>query len=173
MTPERRIWGAIAGMALFALVAADQAHAGCTLSVSDMAFGAYQPLIFAGGNLVSSDVRSTATVTIVCSGVVTGGAYTLSLGPSVTRNSTSPRYMANSNGGADMAFNLYATPDYSTSVWGDGATGAQLTGAIPTGNSTSLSLAPQTVYGKIPGGQNMLKAGSFSGSATVALSYNP
>jgi spore coat protein U-like protein len=31
----------------------------------------------------------------------------------------------------------------------------------------------QPVYGKIPAGQNTLRAGSFSDSLTMTLTYNP
>jgi spore coat protein U-like protein len=140
---------------------------GCTLSTTGLAFGAYQPLTFSG-KLMSSDRTSDASVSMVCTGIATGGSYSLALGPSVAGGSSIPRYLANAAGGPNMAFNIFREPSYAT-VWGDGATGSLLTGTIPTGDSNQL----HTVYGRIPGGQNTVKAGTFNGSMTMTLTYNP
>lgn len=167
MTHQRSLRGHTAAALLLALATAGQAQAGCTVSSSGMAFGAYQPLTFAG-KLTSVDVTSNASISVVCSGIATGGAYTIALGPSTAGNSISPRYLSNLSGGDNMVFNIYTAPTYST-IWGDGTTGAVISGGIPTGDSNQS----QTVYGKIPAGQNMLRAGSFSGSMTMTLTYNP
>jgi spore coat protein U-like protein len=101
------------------------------------------------------------------------GSYTLALGASAdgTGDRISTRYLANSNGGANMAFNIYTDATRSI-VWGNGSTGAVVSGSLPIvtfGSSTDNV----TVYGKIPAGQNTLKAGIFTGSVTVTLTYNP
>lgn len=144
------------------------AHAGsCTVSSPGLAFGVYQPLTFTG-KLLSTDKTSDASVSISCIGLLAGGGYSIALGPSTVGNSIAPRYLANANGGADMAFNVYRDASY-TSIWGDGVTGSMLTGTLPTGDSNQS----HTVFGRIPAGQNTLKAGSFSGSLTMTLTYNP
>ena len=141
----------------------------CAVSSSGLAFGAYQPLTFAG-KLTSAAVTSNASVSVVCIGIATVGSYSIALGPSTagTGDRISTRFLVNSSGGGNMAFNIYTSPSYTT-VWGDGRVGSQIGGSIATGVSNQ-SLA---VYGKIPAGQNTLGAGSYSVSLTMTLTYNP
>lgn len=144
------------------------AHAGsCTVSSPGLAFGIYQPLTFTG-KLLSADKTSDASVSVACSGLAEGGSYSIALGPGTAGNSIIPRYLANSNGGDPMAYNVYRDAAY-TSVWGDGFTGSLITGSLPVGDSSQS----HTVFGRIPAGQNTLKAGSFSGALTITLTYNP
>ena len=85
--------------------------------------GTDQPLTFAGRS--PADKTSTASVPVVCSGIVQGGSYTLSLGAGTygVGDGISTRYLNNmTNGGAFMAYNIYTVPSYGT-VWGNGATG--------------------------------------------------
>lgn len=163
--PLRRVMAATLLLAL----AAGSAQAGCTISSTGLAFGAYQPLTFAG-KLTSAAVDSTATVSVVCTGINTAGPYTMVLGPSTAGSGdrVSTRYLTLSNGGAPMAFNVY-TDASRTIVWGNGTTGALLSGSIATGNSNQS----HTVYGRIPAGQNTLKAGSYSDSLTMTITYTP
>ena len=105
---------------LLVLITARPVHAGCTVSSSGLAFGTYQSLTFAG-KLSSADVSSAGIVSVVCSGIATGGDYTIALGPSMAGSGDriSTRYLANPNGGELMMFNLYTDYNRST-VWGDG-----------------------------------------------------
>jgi spore coat protein U-like protein len=170
MTPNWSSRGRAAAVVLVALAAGAQANAaGCSVSSSGLPFGAYQPLTISGV-LISVAVTSNASVSVVCTGIVAGGAYTIGLGPSLTGSGDriSTRYLANSSGGADMAFNVYHDPSYLT-IWGNDATASVISGSIPTGDSNQS----HTVYGKIPAGQHTLKAGSFSASLTMTLTYNP
>ncbi len=155
-----------------AMLVADPAWAGCSVSSSGLSFGAYQPLTFSG-QLISADVLSTGTISITCSNMLSLGSYTLALGPSADGGGDriSTRYMANSSGGANMAFNLYTDARRSV-VWGNGGIGAQVSGSLPVVTLGSYT-DNVTVYGKIPAGQNTLKAGSFSGSVTMTLTYIP
>jgi spore coat protein U-like protein len=151
-------------------VASSALAGSCTVSSSGLAFGTYQPLTFAG-KLTSADKTSTATVSIMCTGIVTGGSYSISLGAGTygSGNRISTRYLNNTTHGGDyMAYNLFTEASFTT-VWGDGSTGSLLNGSIAAGSSTPS----HTVYGKIPAGQNTLKAGSFSDSLTMTLTYNP
>lgn len=158
-----------AAMVLLAWFTAGHAHAGCTISSSGLAFGAYPTLGFAG-QLGSADVTSTATISVACQGMPASSSYTLALGPSAagSGNRISTRYLANARGGDPMAFNLF-TDANRTVVWGDGVTGALIRGTLDAGGSHS-SVA---VYGKIPAGQSTLRAGSFQGSMTLTLTYSP
>jgi spore coat protein U-like protein len=161
-------------LALGCLVAADGAHAAgaCSISSTGLAFGSYQPLTFAG-KLLSSDKTSSATISVVCTAIADGGAYTISLGPGQygAGNRITDRYMNNmTNGGDYMSFNVYTDGAY-TIVWGMGGAGAgsTLSGSIPPGNSTPS----HTVYGQVRGGQNTLKAGSYSDSMVMTITYVP
>jgi spore coat protein U-like protein len=155
--------------AMVLLALSTDGHAGCTTNFSGLAFGAYQTLGSAG-TLVSADVTSTASINVTCQGMPAGSSYTLGLGPSAagSGNRIGTRYLANTRGGDPMAFNLF-TDANRTVVWGDGVTGALIRGTLDTGGSHS-SVA---VYGKIPAGQSTLRAGSFLGSMTITLTYNP
>jgi len=145
------------------LAAATQAHAGCTVSSSGMAFGVYQPLSFAG-KLNSAAVNSTATVSVSCDLENGLHGYALKLGPSPAGNSIYPRFMSNTSGGDAMMFNVYTDATYLT-VWGNGSTGGLITHGPLAGTFG------HTVYGRIPAGQNTLKAGSFSSSLTITVTY--
>jgi spore coat protein U-like protein len=166
---QRSLRGLLLGCAL--LFHLDRtAAAGCTISSSGLAFGAYQPLTFPG-RLASSAVTSNATISVACSGIVTGGQYTITLGPSLAGSGDriSTRAMSNPAGGPDMLFNVYLDPAFTT-VWGDGmAAGTVVSGTLPPGDSNQQ----HTVYGRIPGGQNALWAGQFSGPLTMTINYAP
>lgn len=154
-------------LAVTLLLGAGSAAAGCTVSSNGLAFGTYQPLVF-GSELRSTESTGVTTVSLACTGIVTGGSYSLALGPSTVGGSFQPRYLAHSAGGPPMAFNVYRDPAYTT-VWGDGNTGALITGTLPSGSSTQS----HTAYGRVPPGQNTLKPGGFSGALTITVTYNP
>ncbi len=170
--PRGKTWQwrwTLAGLA--ALIASSAAQAGCTVSSTGMAFGAYQPLTVSG-SLVSSDKTSDASIAMVCTGISVLSSYTLALGPSTVGpgDRVSNRYLANTSGGADMQFNIYTNPLHTT-VWGNGSSGSLISGVIPI--SLGSTTQTVTVYGRIPGGQATLRAGSFSGSLLITLTYNP
>lgn len=145
------------------------AHAGtCTVSANGLAFGAYQPITFPG-KLTSVNVeKSNLTVTISCTGLSAGTGYSVALGPSPVNNSINPRYMAHDKGGPPMVFNVYRDGAY-TSIWGDGITGATLSGTLAAGDSTTTVGA----YGRVPAGQHTLRAGSYSAVLPMTLTYQP
>lgn len=156
---------------VLALACTTTAHAGsCTIRTSGIAFGPYQQLTFAG-KLTSTEVTSTGSVEIQCLGITTGGNFTAVLGPSTTGpgDRISVRYLANqSSGGDPMAYNLFRDPTY-TLIWGSGGAGSEVIGTIPLGDSSQSF----TFYGRIPAGQNTLRAGSFTDTLTMTLTYNP
>lgn len=160
----------LAMLGLVLLLAAPlEAAAGCSISSPGMAFGIYQPLTFAG-KLTSTAVTSNVAISVACSNIVTGGSYTISLGPSSVGSGDriNTRYMANSNGGDPMAYNIYRDAALLT-VWGDGSMGQLLGGDIPVGSSNRS----HTVYGRVLPGQNTLRAGSFSDALVMTLNYIP
>ena len=123
--------------------------------------------ILTGGAATSIPVTSDATISIACTSVSTGDAYTLALGASggSASDRISTRYLV--NGTSEMMFNVYRDLNHNY-VWGN-SIGSLISGSIPAGDSNQTL----TVYGKIPAGQNTLKAGSYSGSMTIILTYNP
>lgn len=157
----------VAWAAALAFTGAAAAAGSCTVSTTGLAFGAYQPLTFAGKR-VSADVTSDATVSVVCTAITTGGSYSITLGPSPQGNSIVPRYLARAGGGPGMAFNVYLDAGF-LSVWGDGFTGAAITGTLPAGDSTRQYV----VFGRVPAGQNALMVGNYSASMTMTITYNP
>lgn len=165
-TKQRHVGSAL--LFLLGGAAASPALAGgCSVSATEMAFGRYQPLHFAG-KLASADRTSDVTVSVTCTAIATGGGYTIGLGPSTSGSSIVPRYLAHEGGGPPMVFNVYRDASF-TSVWGDGFTGALLSGSIPLGDSTSSHAA----FGRVPAGQGALRAGSYSGTLTLTIRYNP
>ena len=139
----------------------------CSVTSTGLAFGRYQPLTFAG-KLASIDRTADGAVSVACTSITGGGSYSISLGPSAQGNSTVPRYLAHDAGGPGMAFNVYLDAAY-TSVWGDGFTGAVLSGSIPAGDS----MRTHNVFGRVPAGQHQLRAGSYSSYLTMTITYNP
>lgn len=160
---------ALIGVVLLFAAAPLEAEAGCSVSSPGMAFGIYQPLTFAG-KLTSSSVTSNVAISVVCNNIVTGGSYTISLGPSSVGGGDriNTKYLTNSNGGDPMAYNIYREAGLLT-VWGDGSVGQPLVGDIPVG-ATNRS---HTVYGRVMPGQRTLKAGSFSDALVITLNYVP
>jgi spore coat protein U-like protein len=158
----------VAAVALLSMGCTATAVAGaCSVSVTPMAFGPYQPLAFAG-KLTSTDRTTDATVSLACTAIALGGSYTITLGPSAPGNSIVPRYLAHDGGGPSMAFNVYLDAAH-TAVWGDGFSGAVIGGSIASGDSRQS----HAVFGKLPAGQSSLKAGNYSGALTIRITYNP
>ena len=169
MIPLQRILLGVGCLSL-ALLSGTALAGACAVSTSGLAFGAYQPLAFPGKSS-SADVTSTATISVNCTGIAAGSGYTISLGPGSygPGDRISARYLNNiTNGGAYMNYNVYVDAGY-ISAWGNGTTGALLSGSITAGSSSRS----HTVYGSVPSGQSALRAGSYSDTLTVILTYNP
>jgi spore coat protein U-like protein len=147
----------------------------CKVSATGMAFGSYQPLNFPG-KLTSVDVASTADVTVECTGLLSLGGFSLALGPGTygPGDRISTRYLQNTtNGGAEMAYNIYKDASYS-SVWGNDTAGSKIVGfSADLLCILGICTKKYTVYGKVPSSQNTLKAGSFSDTLTITLTYSP
>lgn len=171
MSRSARCRQRIAAALLLAAASSGLAHAGsCTVSSTGLAFGPYQPLTFAGA-MSSAAATSSATISLVCNGIVNGGPYTIALGPSAAGggDGISTRYLSKANGGANMAFNVYREPTYAT-IWGDGVAGGYLIGGTLASGDSNQS---HTVYGRIAAGQNTLGPGSYAALLTITLSWSP
>lgn len=142
----------------------------CTVNSSGIAFGSYQPFGFPG-ELSSAERASTGSVTVSCIGIASPASYSIALGSSLhgAGNGIDMRYMLNTTqGGALMAYNLFISAAYTT-VWGDGNVGALLGGSLAAGDSQQS----HTVYGKLPAAQSSLRAGSYTDSVPMTLTYQP
>lgn len=165
----RGISKAVLVLGVTAMAGIAEAAGSCSVSAGGMVFGTYQPITFAG-KLNSVAASSAATVSLVCTGITIGN-YTIGLGPSLDGpgDRMSVRYLNSSTGvDAPMAFNAFIDPGYSV-IWGDGIRGVLLRGVMPPGGSNRT----HTVYGRVPDGQTLLKAGTYAGSVTITVSYDP
>lgn len=141
-----------------------QAAADCSVSVSGVAFGNYDPL-------VTSATDSTGDVVVVCTHV-SGGAtqvnytVTLSMGSSGTY---APRRLR--SGAATLNYNLYSTAARTT-VWGSGSAGTvRVSGSMtvnPGGNR--VVRRTHTIYGRIPAMQGA-GTGDFTDTIVVTLTF--
>jgi spore coat protein U-like protein len=134
--------------ALGMLAMAPLQAATCSLSVQPLSFGNYdfqstQDLASVGHVIVTCDVSSSFTIAL-SPGAGTFTARTMQSG--VHR----------------LNYNLYTDPT-RTMVWGDGSGGS----TVLNGNGM---LVDQTVYGKVPAGQNPY-IGIYSDAITVTLTF--
>lgn len=133
----------------------------CTVQVTNLAFGTYNP--FAFGN-----TDSTSSVQVKCGGVV-GLLIPFSIGLSAGGGSYANRRMA--NGANLLYYNLYTDASY-TSVWGDGTGSTQLPASSVT--LDALGLAPTqlyTIYGRLPGRQLTAVPGAYADTLNVTVTY--
>jgi spore coat protein U-like protein len=133
----------------------------CRVATSGLAFGA-----FPAPN--PANVDSTATLTVTCRGNPSASTpFTIALSQG-NGGSFNPRTMA--SGTYSLDYNLYSDASHST-IWGDGTSGtSQVSGTIPPGPPNGSNTLNFTVYGRIPGNQN-LAAGSYSDAITITIFY--
>lgn len=135
----------------------------CSVSMSAIAFGVYNPLS-------SSDNNGTATVTVTCNIAAAGGNNAISALLSLNKGSSttySPRTLV--SGTNPMNYNVYTAANYNT-VWGDG-TGSSATVSATFSSKGDGQQQTFTLYGKIPKYQYNVVPGSYSDTLTVTLTY--
>jgi spore coat protein U-like protein len=123
-------------------------HAACTVNVTGVAFGMYDPF-------ASSDSLSTGTLDVRCSPAAT---YTLKL--SGGAGSFTSRKMT--NGPSQLLYNLYTDASRVT-IWGDGTAG---TSTVQDHSNKKT----YTVYGRVPARQNP-KVGAHSDTLVVTVEF--
>lgn len=133
----------------------------CSVTTNTVPFGNYDPLS-------SASVDATGNIAVACTGLLNFlVSYDISLGTGGA-GSFSPRQMA--HGVSDrLNYNLYTTSARSA-IWGDGNGGTVTVSGSAKGVLGSVT-TNYTVYGRIPGGQSNVKAGSYSDSILVTVSY--
>lgn len=124
------------------------AHAQCTATVVNVAFGGYD--VFE-----TQATETTGSVGVTCD---SSTSYSISL--SAGLGTFAARVMT--NGSNQLSYNLF-TDSQRLTIWGDGTGGTATEGATGTGGS-------YTIYGMIPALQNV-PAGSYSDTVIVTVSY--
>ena len=135
----------------------------CSVSATPVVFGTYDPIS-------SSPTDSDGSVLFTCGGLVGGVVtYDVTLDKGMNSTTFSPRRM--SSGANLLDYDLYTSSAHS-SVWGDGTGGSQKI----SGSVTILVLGGTTralvVYGRIPGNQTTVRAGTYSDAVLVTVTYN-
>lgn len=134
-------------------------HAICTLSVANVAFGAYSPAHF-----IPLDV--TGSVAVSCDGLAGQTiSYTLAINAGSSGSFVSRKMTYGSHA---LNYNLYLDAPRTT-VWGDGTVGAGiLTDAYAS--IAGMNVRNYMVYGRIPVNQPV-PPGIYNDSLIVTLTY--
>jgi spore coat protein U-like protein len=132
-----------------------QSKSGCTVASSSMAFGAYNPASLANVDVIGSvDVRCNPPANVKVSvGVGNGAGARYSTGRKMTRVA----------GGGTLTYNLYLD-SARTVVLGDGTDGSTFWNV--TGHQLTFD-----IFGRIPGSQPTVQAGSYVDTVIVTVSY--
>jgi spore coat protein U-like protein len=129
-------------------------NANCTISATPLVFGVID-------TLSATAKTGTGGVAVACTN---GSSWTITadIGAGSGASYTSRRMTANGN---TLDYNLFTDSGYAN-VWGDG-TGATspITG---TGSGASQAI---TIYGRVPGGQSTVPAGSYTDLVSVTVTY--
>lgn len=149
-----RLAPAAAALCLAAPAAADAA---CTVSVTGVAFGAYDP------HGASPD-DSTGSVSATC--LIIDAAPNVEISSGSAPNFTTRRM---SNGPSTLNYNLYTNAAH-TIVWGDGSGGSSTATLTLTGTFIIWRSYSRTIYGRIPTGQNVT-AGSYGDLLVVTVTF--
>ena len=133
----------------------------CTIATTDIAFGAYDPIVANA----TSNLTANGSVTTTCT-VGSTGKIIISDGLHQTSESTPAapeRRMGGPSEGDYLAYQVYSDSDL-TSVWtGYGDTGVAY---AATGSARAM-----TVYGVVPAGQTGAVEGSYSDTLVVTVNY--
>lgn len=128
----------------------------CSVTVAPLAFGEYDPVGAHEG--AASPLDSTSTASVTC---IKGTSATISLDYGMNAVSSQRRLRSGAN---HLHYGLYQD-SARTLPWGTAGSAAVNAG-------TAASNAPRsfTVYGRIPGGQDV-PAGSYADTVTLTVNY--
>lgn len=152
-------------LAALAMIAAVDAHAlDCSVSVTGVAFGTYDPL-------VTTPATSTGNVQVRC--IHTGGGasranYTVDLSTGGS-NVYAQRTMR--SGSAALNYNLFTDATYSQ-VWGNGTGGSArvANSLLVNPGNFSQNVISHPIYGRIPA-QQAVDTGTYSDTIVVTLTF--
>ena len=135
----------------------------CSVSATPVVFGTYDPIS-------SSPTDSDGSVLFTCGGLVGGVVtYEVTLNKGMNSTTFSPRRM--SSGVNLLDYDLYTSSAHS-SVWGDGTGGSQKISSSVTILVLGGTTRALVVYGRIPGSQTTVRAGTYSDAVLVTVTYN-
>jgi spore coat protein U-like protein len=147
-------------MAVTASITAD-----CTMNVTDLNFGAYDPIVANATSGLTGSATVSATCTSGATGVVT---MTGGLHPTFCMSSKCYRRMANAGETSFLRYNIYTNASYSWGyVWTDNPVDVKTVGHV-TGSGISQDL---TVYGEVHKNQTNASAGSYTDTINVTLRF--
>jgi len=134
--------------------------ANCTITTTELAFGAYDPIV---ANKTAALDSSTGKVTITCT---KGYVTTISLGQGAHYGTGLPstRAMVGGNPSASLSYLLYQNSGRTT-AWGES------TDALTTTAYDDIAAHDYVVYGRIPAGQ-VVSAGPPGYADTVVATVN-
>lgn len=144
----------------------------CKITTTDVAFGAYDPVVT---NLSTAlNAGSPGTLVVTCTKNASGVTLGLSMGANST-GGTNRRMLESGGAGMTLTYQLYqpsaTTPGAAcayTTIWGDGTNGAVLT---PTGTTWGNASAQTfNVCGQIPAGQDV-EQGSYADVITATVNF--
>lgn len=140
-------------------------NANCTMSITDLAFGAYDPIVANA----TSDLRATATLSATCtSGTTSVVTMNPGLHPTYCMSSKCYRKMANAGETSFLRYNIYTEASYSWgNVWSDNPIDRSSVGQV-IGSGISQDL---TVYGEVHKNQTNALAGSYTDTINVTLRF--
>ena len=133
----------------------------CTISTTDIAFGAYDPIV----DHASNDLDAVGSVTTTCT-VGSAGKVIIGLGlgaPEGSSDANPDRRMQGPSEGDYLTYQVYSDDDRSQ-VW----TNEVATGVVYTATG-SAEVMP--VYGRVEAGQNTVAKGSYSDILLVTVNY--
>ncbi|MCU1256682.1 MAG: pilus assembly protein [Candidatus Angelobacter sp.] len=131
----------------------------CSLSLTPLSFG---PV-----DVIAGTVRdSSSSVTVTCIGLP-GEVVSYSLAASLSPTYSGTRTLT--SGTSALQYNLFVT-SARTVVFGDATHGTSLIGGGMTIGLVSTQ-SVQTIFGRIPGNQNLAPPGSYSDTVVVTVSY--
>ena len=144
---------------LLGSAAAQAGNAVCTVAVSGVAFGSFNPLS-------GQSAATNGTIAITCSGAASDTAsYTIAITSGM--GSFSARKLV---AGADtLTYNLYKDSG-CTQVWGDGTAGTSAVSDSVTLTATSVT-TNYVVYSRIAAAQRAAKVNTYADNLLVTITY--
>ena len=140
-------------------------NASCTMNVTDLNFGAYDPIVANATEGLTGSATVSTTCTSGATGVVTmsGGLHS-----TFCMSSKCYRRMANAGETSFLRYNIYTNASYSWGyVWTDNPVDTKTVGQV-TGSGISQDL---TVYGEVHKNQTNASAGSYTDTINVTLRF--
>lgn len=128
----------------------------CTISASALAFGSYDPVVANASS--SQNLDATSTLTVAC----TKGAAAVTVG--LDQGTSTNRTMTDTASGGALTYQLYSDASRTT-IWG--TTAGSTVGYSPVSkNSVAI-----TVYGRVPGGQDVPVGTGYLDKVTATINF--